>query len=91
MEFEPLIKSIITQQELIIGPVALERANKVPGLSVSQQGKNLQISITGDGKEIIGSLVNEYAQLFGKVSIEVCKEAVMSVGASQENLPDVLK
>ncbi len=90
MNFEALIKSIISQQELIIGPVAIEEANKVSGLKVSHDLTS--ISIEGDGKVVLENLVKQYASLFGRVSVEVCKEAILtSAGVSKENLPDILK
>ena len=81
---------IIKEQELIIGPVAIEEANKVPGLTVSSDGKS--ITLGGDGKEILEGLVNQYASLFGRVSVEVCKEAVMASASavSKDLLPDIL-
>lgn len=89
--YETLIKSIISQQELIIGPVAVEEANKVLGLHVSSDG--VSITLEKDGKEVLGNLVKQYASLFGRVSIEVCKEAVFSSSPSLEktNLPDILR
>ncbi|MEK7595727.1 MAG: hypothetical protein AAB443_04050 [Patescibacteria group bacterium] len=91
MDYESLVKSIISQQELIIGPVAIEEANKVDGLNVSMDGE--VVTLANDGKEILGNLVKQYASLFGRVSIEVCKEAVLSASPSFEktNLPDILK
>ncbi|MBI4091229.1 hypothetical protein HY419_00590 [candidate division WWE3 bacterium] len=91
MGYEEIIKSIVLQQELIIGPVAVEEANKVLGLNVSQDGKVVRIE--GDGKSVLENLVKQYASLFGRVSIEVCKEAAMSVTKTvpAESLPDILK
>ena len=90
-EFEQAVKSIIAHQSLIIGPVAIEEANKVSGLKVSGDGQ--AVAITGDGKVVLESLVKQYASLFGRVSVEVCKEALISVSSSfsKENLPDILK
>lgn len=90
MDFEGAIKSIISQQGLIMGPVAIEEANKVSGLKVSPDGK--AVTLTGDGKQVLENLVNQYASLFGRVSVEVCKEAVLAIShGSTENLPDILK
>lgn len=89
--YEAVVKSIISQQELIIGPVAVQEANKVPGLKVTLDGKS--ITITGDGKDVLANLVNQYASLFGRVSVEVCKEALLSSGQAidHEQLPEILK
>ncbi len=66
------ISRIIKEQQSIIGPIALDQAKKVSGLQVVSAGN---ISITGKGKDVLESLVNQYSKLFGKASIEVCKEA----------------
>lgn len=91
METYALIAStIIKEQETIIGPVALEQAKRVTGLEVT----NLDtIKINGDAKHVIADLVEQYAKLFGRASIELCKEAVREtkLAMSPEQLPDVLR
>lgn len=71
--FAQLAQEIIKEQENIIGPVALEQAQKVPGLSIDN-AKN-DVTITGDKKEVIEKLVEKYRDLFGMASVEVCKDA----------------
>ena len=92
-DYTTALKSIITHQELIIGPVAIEEANKVDGLTVVRgQGSTLDLVVSGDSKEIMGNLVQQYASLFGRVSVEVCKEALSSLPSDQKaGLPDILK
>ncbi len=91
--YTDIIKSIIAQQGLVIGPVAIEEANKVQGLIVSNDGK--EVTVSDDGKAVLEKLVNQYASLFGRVSIEVCKEAIaissVSASVQKENLPEVLR
>lgn len=91
--YTDIIKSIIAQQGLVIGPVAVEEANKVPGLSVSKDGR--EVTLTEDGKIILEKLVNQYTSLFGRVSIEVCKEAIaistVSASVQKDNLPEILR
>ena len=70
--YTQLAKRLISGQELVIGPLAWTEASKVSGLKANRDS----IKITGDGKAIIESLVNQYATLFGKASVEVCREAV---------------
>lgn len=85
-----IASKIIKDQETIIGPVAIEQARKVQGLEV----KNLDdINIKGDAKVVIGNLVNQYVKLFGRASIEVCKESIREISPkpSNELLPDILK
>ncbi len=88
--FVGAISRIIKEQQSIIGPIAVNQANKVTGLSV---GGLEDIKITGNKKEILGNLVNQYAKLFGQASIEVCKDA-FSLFADKINpaeIPDILK
>lgn len=84
------VSRIIKEQQSIIGPIALDQARKVTGLEV---GGVDDIHISGNKKEILGNLVNQYAKLFGKASVEVCKEAFepFSDKISATDIPDVLK
>jgi hypothetical protein len=68
---------IIQEQEGIIGPIALEQANKVAGLSVDW-GKH-EVAITGDERDVVDHLVAQYEHLFGRASVEVCREAVKDI------------
>ncbi|MEK7559226.1 MAG: hypothetical protein AAB521_02900 [Patescibacteria group bacterium] len=68
-----VVEKIITEQEKIIGPVALEQARKVPGLTVDLQKH--EVKIDGNKKEILQKLVEQYQHLFGQASVEVCKDA----------------
>ena len=84
------ISRIIKEQQSIIGPVALDQAKKVAGLVV---GGADDVKISGNKKEVLGNLVNQYAKLFGKASVEVCKEAFSQVSdkISPSEVPDILK
>ena len=88
--YSQIISQIIKYQEEIIGPVALEQAKKISGLEVNTSDN---VKITGNAKDILGHLVEQYSRLFGRASIEVCKEAVGSLSdkISQKDLPDILK
>lgn len=81
---------IVKEQEAIIGPVALEQARKVSGLTIDDSEN---IKLEGDKKLILENLIKQYEKLFGLTSIEVCKEAVHEVKDKipQEDLPDILK
>lgn len=87
--YTQFIKKIIKEQESIIGPIALEQAKKVTGLEISGID---DIKIKGNGKEVLTNLVGQYEKLFGRTSIEVCKEAVkdMISKAPHDQLPQVL-
>ena len=88
--YAQLVGQIIKEQETIIGPIALEQAQKVSGLKVN----NLhEINISGNAKEVLENLVKQYAKLFGQASIEVCREAVRDVKTkiSRDDLPAILQ
>lgn len=86
-----MIEKIIQEQEKIIGPVALEQAKKVPGLSVNWQTH--EIKFTGNEKDIVENLVDKYKALFGPASVEVCKEAVRGIinKVPKEEVPVLLR
>ena len=72
--FAKIAEKIIREQEGIIGPVALEQAGKVPGLTLNWLKH--EVVLVGDKKEIVEKLVEQYEHLFGQASVEVCKDAV---------------
>jgi hypothetical protein len=81
---------IIKQQQMIIGPLAVNQAQAISGLDIAD---NNNIKIDGDGKSVLESLVKQYARLFGQASIEVCKDAVKEITPSipSRDLPDILQ
>lgn len=62
----------------IIGPMAIDEANKIDGLSVDNKVEKVTL-ISNSPDETIKRLVEQYASLFGAISIEVSKEAVGAV------------
>ena len=71
--YAEMVERIIKQQESIIGPIAVEQAEHVHNLHIDWDKK--EISVTGDADKVIDDLVNQYKELFGKISVEVCREA----------------
>jgi len=55
----------------------VEQAEAVSGLKVDWAKH--QVSVSGDGARVIDSLVDKYKDLFGQISVEVCKEAAGSL------------
>jgi len=82
---------IIEQQESIIGPVAIEQAKQVSGIKVDWPKKT--IAISGDERTAIDGLVEKYKELFGQISVEVCKEAAAKVDGqlTADQLPKSLQ
>ena len=91
--FNQLAVRIIKEQENIIGPLAWQEAGKVPGLKVLDiKTSRIDIEMTSP-KTVINNLVARYEQLFGKMSREVCREAVGDLTAEipSDELPESLK
>lgn len=89
--YAQIVERIIKAQEAIIGPVAVEQAQRVPHLKVDWNKH--EVSIDGDEPKAVNSLVEVYQELFGQISKEVCKEAAAGlVGSlSADKVPEALK
>ena len=87
-----IVRAIIEHQESIMGPLAVERANNVDGVSADDSGIRIDSHVT-DTKKILAQLVGSYQELFGQTSVEVCKDAVRTIHVhiSDKDLPDILK
>lgn len=83
--YSEMAVKIIAQQESVIGPVAIEQASKVSGIKVDWAKK--QVMISGDEAAAIDKLVGKYKELFGQISVEVCKEAASKLTAKLGNQP----
>jgi hypothetical protein len=70
--FSEIALKIIDRQRSIIGPIALEQAMQVSNMAVDMS--NHRVSFFGDKAKAIDDLVKKYADLFGQVSVEVCKD-----------------
>lgn len=75
--YTQIVLSIIRRQEAIIGPVAIEQAEHIPHLKVDWPSQHVEIE--GDPVPVIDNLVRSYSRLFGKISVEVSKEAAASL------------
>lgn len=75
--FSQVVERIIKEQENIIGPLAVEQAQKVPGLKLNW--KLHEILIEGNETLVVETLIERYRDVFGQASIEVCREAVHSL------------
>lgn len=89
VSYEQIVQNIIKEQEKVIGPLALDQAKKVHGISVDTG--NQSATIEGDKREAVEELVKQYEHLFGKIAIEVCKEALKNMNVQKEELPGILQ
>lgn len=88
--FSQLIDRIIEAQEAVVGPIAFEQARKVSGLTVDETHHTVKIN--GNEKEAVDTLIKQYEGLFGRASVEVCRDAVKSLiaGMPKEQVPSLL-
>lgn len=89
--FSQLVEKIIEEQESIIGPMAMEQAKKVSGLSFDVTTNT--VKFTGNKTTVLENLVEKYQELFGQASVEACKEAVKETigGIPKDQVPILLR
>ena len=89
--FAQLAERIIREQESIIGPIALEQASKVNGLTVNWPKH--EIRLEGNKSNVIEKLVEQYQGLFGQASVEACKDAVKGIMSEvpKDQVPPLLR
>ena len=69
----------------------MDQAKQVGGIEMDNTGS--VIKINGDGKEVLEKLVEQFEKLFGKASVEACKDAVKEITPSipTKDLPAILQ
>lgn len=72
--FQQIAEKIIEQQEAIIGPIAVDRARSVAGLTIDWPQHI--VDVAGDPQTVIDKLVDQYKELFGQIAVETCRDAV---------------
>ena len=84
------VRQIIKQQHAIVGPLALDQAKKEVEISVVSLE---DIRSRGNGNTSLEKVVNQYSQLFGQASVEVCRDAVKEITPPipSEKLPEILR
>ncbi len=89
--YAQIIAKIIKSQEAIIGPVAIEQAQRVPNLLVDWD--NHKITINDNEAKVVDDLMAVYKELFGQISVEVSKEAAAPLIGQLPagGLPEALK
>ena len=88
--YDQVVSQIIKSQQTVIGSIAFDQAKKVAGIDIIAEDK---IKLVGDGKKIVEQLVEQYSNIFGRASVEVCKDAVREIHppVPAEYLPQILK
>lgn len=68
---------IIERQESVMGPMALQQAMQVPNMAVNWA--NRSVTFMGDPVTSIDRLVDQYEEMFGKVSVGICRDAAANL------------
>ena len=90
--FEQIAVRIIQEQEKIIGPIAVEQAQAVKGLKVDWSESEHSVEFGGDTTQVINELISRYSELFGRLSVEVCRSASSDLISqlSDDQIPKIL-
>ncbi len=89
--FSQAVQKIVKEQGNVIGPLALEQARRVHGLTIDPDEHS--VSFSGNRTEILEHLVEEYQKLFGQASVQVCRDAARSIMAKlpPQEVPSLLR
>lgn len=71
-QYAELAEAIIKRQELLIGPLAWDRAAEVEGLKVDH---DTVVVVSSVPEHAIDDLVQQFSAIFGQAAVEVSKEA----------------
>jgi len=85
-----MASKIIKAQQDVVGPVAFEQAKRVDGVKLGNTHEELKID--GDKKVVLELLIKQYEGMFGRASIEVCKNAVRGIinNVPKDQVPQLL-
>lgn len=66
-DYKKILTEIIQQQMLVLGDgVAVERARKVPGIKIDEQGR--VIELIADPELVVRAVIDEYLTLAGQIA-----------------------
>ncbi len=66
-EYKQMLTDLIQKQMVVLGPnIALDKARKVPGLKIADDGTVMDIE--GDPQMILKGVATEYMQLSGQIA-----------------------
>lgn len=66
-QYKQMLTDLIQKQMVVLGPnIALDKARKVYGIKVSDEGAVLELE--GDGQMVLKGVANEYMQLSGQIA-----------------------
>ena len=80
-EYKKMLTDLIQKQMVVLGPnIALDKAKKVPGLKVNNDGTVMDMD--GDPQMVLKGVANEYMNLSGQI-------AQMTLNSLLEKYPTV--
>lgn len=66
-EYKKMLTDLIQKQMVVLGPnIALDKAKKIPGLKVTDEGTVLDMD--GDPQMVLKGVANEYMTLSGQIA-----------------------
>ena len=66
-QYKQMLTDLIQKQMVVLGPnIALDKARKVSGLKISDDGTGMDIS--GDPQMVLKGVATEYMQLSGQIA-----------------------
>lgn len=66
-EYKKMLTDLIQKQMVVLGPnIALDKARKIPGLKVADDGTVLNMD--GDSQMVLKGVANEYMTLSGQIA-----------------------
>ena len=66
-EYKKMLTDLIQKQMVVLGPnIALDKARKIPGLKVTDDGTVLDMD--GDPQMVLKGVANEYMTLSGEIA-----------------------
>lgn len=80
-EYKKMLTDLIQKQMVVLGPnIALDKARKVAGLKIADDGSVLEVE--GDPQMVLKGVANEYMALSGQI-------AQMTLNSLLEKYPEV--
>ena len=80
-DYKKMLTDLVQKQMVVLGPnIALDKARKIPGLSLNDDGTVKDVS--GDAQMVLKGVANEYMALSGQI-------AQMTLNTLLEKYPEV--